>query len=85
MGGMRRARYGRQRQGQRGARLLTALPLPSSARSGSNLRSGSRSGSPPQSEFQQAKQSDSTRRAQLLAHLAAPSHPYHRFGWGNRK
>mmetsp|Transcript_13710 Transcript_13710/g.34915 ORF Transcript_13710/g.34915 Transcript_13710/m.34915 type:complete len:1093 (-) Transcript_13710:73-3351(-) len=38
-----------------------------------------------ESEFQQARQSDSTRRVQLLAELSDEGHPYRRFGWGNRK
>jgi secreted Zn-dependent insulinase-like peptidase len=37
-------------------------------------------------EFAQAAQNDASRVDQLVcAHLSEPSHPYHRFGWGNRK
>ena len=37
------------------------------------------------SEFEQAAQNDACREDQLLVHLTNPSHPYHRFGWGNKK
>lgn len=33
----------------------------------------------------QAKQVDDNRNAQLLAHLTAEGHPYHRFGWGDAR
>ena len=38
-----------------------------------------------ESEFQQAKQSDSPRAAQLLWHLSDEGHVYHRFGWGDQR
>ncbi|TMW57430.1 hypothetical protein Poli38472_003355 [Pythium oligandrum] len=38
-----------------------------------------------ESEFSQATQSDQTRMQQVLCDTAPSSHPYHRFGWGNRK
>lgn len=38
-----------------------------------------------ESEFQQAKQGDSARAAQLLWHLCDEQHPYHRFGWGDQR
>jgi len=38
-----------------------------------------------ESEFQQAKQGDSARAAQLLWHLTDESHVYHRFGWGDQR
>ena len=38
-----------------------------------------------ESEFQQAKQSDSPRAAQLLWHLSDEGHIYHRFGWGDQR
>ena len=37
------------------------------------------------SEFQQAQQNDACRVEQLIAHMSAPDHPYHRFGWGNKR
>ena len=38
-----------------------------------------------ESEFQQAKQGDAERQAQLLWHLCDEAHPYHRFGWGDKR
>ncbi|DBA04210.1 TPA: hypothetical protein N0F65_004318 [Lagenidium giganteum] len=37
------------------------------------------------SEFIQATQNDRIRLQQVLSDTSVPSHPYHRFGWGNRK
>ena len=38
-----------------------------------------------ESEFQQAKQSDGNRVAQVLSHLMESDHPYARFGWGDAR
>ena len=37
------------------------------------------------SEFEQALQADVCREQQLLWHLCDPAHPYHAFGWGNKR
>lgn len=37
-----------------------------------------------ESEFSQATQNDRIRQQQVLSTEAKASHPYHRFGWGNR-
>ena len=37
------------------------------------------------SEFEQAAQDDYVREWQVLSSLTQPGHPYHRFGWGNKK
>ena len=38
-----------------------------------------------ESEFQQAKTSDSNREAQVHAALIDEAHPYNTFGWGDRR
>jgi len=38
-----------------------------------------------ESEFQQAIQGDSERLAQLMWHECDEAHPYHRFGWGDKR
>ncbi|KAG7401182.1 Nrd1 complex RNA-binding subunit [Phytophthora boehmeriae] len=38
-----------------------------------------------ESEFSQATQNDRIRTQQVMCDVSPASHPYHRFGWGNRK
>ncbi|KAG7379938.1 Nrd1 complex RNA-binding subunit [Phytophthora pseudosyringae] len=38
-----------------------------------------------ESEFSQATQNDRIRSQQVLCDVTPPSHPYHRFSWGNKK
>ncbi|KUF98905.1 MMS19 nucleotide excision repair protein [Phytophthora nicotianae] len=38
-----------------------------------------------ESEFSQATQNDRIRTQQVLCDISSATHPYHRFGWGNKK
>ena len=50
-----------------------------------NVGSAAREVKAIESEFQQARQEEGNRHAQLLGHLCAPAHPYRRFMWGDRR
>ena len=50
-----------------------------------NLASAQREVKAIESEFQQARQEDGNRHSQLLSHLTAEGHPFHRFMWGDTR